>query len=96
MKVSCGEKSMEQQTAYRKHCRKCLTRDMDQKEYFENLHAYIANLDETVKVEEDLYEKRLSVCKNCDLLTDGMCRGCGCYVELRAIMQKNTCPYEKW
>lgn len=77
-------------------CRKCLTRDMDRKEYFENLHTYIANLDEDLKVEEPLYEKRLSLCKECDLLLDGMCRACGCFVELRAAMKKNACPYDKW
>lgn len=77
-------------------CRKCLTRDMDQKEYFENLHTYIVNLEEDVKVSEPLYERRLLVCKSCDLLYDGMCRACGCYVELRAVMKKNGCPYEKW
>lgn len=80
----------------KRHCRKCLTRDMDQKEYFENLHTYIANLEEDVKVSEPLYERRLLVCKSCDLLYDGMCRACGCYVELRAVMKKNCCPYEKW
>lgn len=80
----------------KRHCRKCLTRDMDQKEYFENLHTYIANLEEDVKVSEPLYERRLLVCKSCDLLYDGMCRACGCYVELRAVMKKNGCPYEKW
>lgn len=77
-------------------CRKCLTRDMDKAEYFENLHSYIANLDEEIKVEESLYEERLSLCKACDLLADGMCRACGCYVELRAVMRKNSCPYDKW
>ncbi|MDE6942876.1 MAG: hypothetical protein K2P66_00430 [Lachnospiraceae bacterium] len=80
----------------RRHCRKCLTRDMDQKTYFENLHTYIRNLDDELKVEEPLYEERLSQCKECDLLTDGMCRACGCYVELRAVMKKNGCPYDKW
>lgn len=80
----------------KRHCRKCLTRDMNQKEYFENLHTYIANLEEDVKVSEPLYERRLLVCKSCDLLYDGMCRACGCYVELRAVMKKNGCPYEKW
>ncbi|MCI8615409.1 DUF6171 family protein [Parablautia intestinalis] len=77
-------------------CRKCLTRDMDKSAYFENLHSYIANLDEDLKVSEPLYEKRLSLCKQCDLLWDGMCRGCGCFVELRAVMKKNYCPYDKW
>lgn len=69
---------------------------MDEKKYFENLHAYIANLDEELKVDQPLYEKRLAVCKGCDLLAGGMCRACGCYVELRAAMWKNACPYEKW
>lgn len=77
-------------------CRKCLTRDMDWNAYFENLHTYIANLDEELKVEKPLYEERLSLCKECDLLADGMCRACGCYVELRAVMRKNGCPYGKW
>lgn len=77
-------------------CRRCLTRDMDQKEYFENLHTYIRNLDAELKVEEPLYEERLSLCKRCDLLAEGMCRACGCYVELRAVMKKNGCPYGKW
>ncbi len=77
-------------------CRKCLTRDMDQAAYFQNLHDYIANLDEDLKVETPLYETRLSLCKECDLLLDGMCRACGCFVELRAAMKKNSCPYDKW
>ena len=76
-------------------CRKCLTRDMDRNAYFENLHTYIANLDEELKVEKPLYEERLSLCKECNLLADGMCRACGCYVELRAVMRKNACPYDK-
>lgn len=77
-------------------CRKCLTRDMDEAAYFDNLHNYIANLDEELKVEKPLYEERLSVCQSCSLLADGMCRACGCFVELRAAMKKNSCPYDKW
>lgn len=84
------------ETVQRRICRKCLTRDMDRNEYFENLHTYIANLDEEVKVSEPLYEKRLFICQSCDRLYDGMCRACGCYVELRAAMKKNRCPYEQW
>lgn len=87
---------MEQDKQVKRVCRRCLTIDMDQKEYFENLHAYIASLDEDLKVDRPLYAKRLSVCKECDLLADGMCRACGCYVELRAVMWKNACPYDKW
>ena len=87
---------MKQEEQPRRICRKCLTADMDEKKYFENLHAYIANLDEELKAGQPLYEKRLAVCKSCDLLADGMCRACGCFVELRAVMRKNVCPYRKW
>jgi len=69
---------------------------MDQAAYFQNMYDYIDNLDEESKVDQPLYEKRLTVCKKCDLLNDGLCRACGCYVELRAAMKKNSCPYDKW
>ena len=87
-------KDMEIET--KRICRKCLTRDMDKDAYFENLHTYIANIDDEIKVEKPLYEERLSLCKECDLLAEGMCRACACYVELRAAIRKNGCPYDKW
>ena len=49
-----------------------------------------------IKASEELYEERLSVCKECDMLLTGMCRSCGCYVELRAAVTKNYCPRKKW
>ena len=69
---------------------------MDQNEYFKNLHQYIENLDEEIKTDKHTYESRLEVCKNCDYLSDGMCRACGCFVELRAAISSNRCSYEKW
>lgn len=71
---------------------------MGKDEYFRNLHDYIANLDPDLKVSEDVYEQRLARCKECEKLMDGMCRVCGCYVELRAAMKKNRCPlvHPKW
>ena len=81
----------------RRYCRKCLTREMaGQEEYFKSLHEYIANIESDMKVPDELYEERLAVCKDCELLLDGMCRSCGCYVELRAAMKKNACPRHKW
>ncbi|MCM1049818.1 MAG: DUF6171 family protein [Clostridiales bacterium] len=84
---------MEQQ---RRPCRKCLTTDMNESEYFANLHDYINNLDADIKVSGKIYDERLAVCKSCDLLMDGMCAACGCFVELRAVIGKNSCPYDKW
>ena len=55
-----------------------------------------ASGDPEIKADEALYEERLAVCKECDLLLEGMCRICGCYVELRAAIEKNACPWKKW
>lgn len=76
----------------KRYCKKCLLKDMDKDEYFKNIYDYISNIDEELKVDDSEYERRLSVCKECDNLLDGMCRKCGCYVELRAAMKKNYCP----
>lgn len=88
---------MEEKTGGKRYCRKCLTRDMaGREEYFRSLREYIANLDPDIKATEARYEERLAVCKECELLLDGMCRSCGCYVELRAAIEKNICPRKKW
>lgn len=88
---------MEQNSGNVRRCRKCLTRDMaGQEEYFRSLREYIANLDEDIKAPAALYEERLAVCKQCELLLDGMCRSCGCYVELRAVVAQRSCPWDKW
>lgn len=68
---------------------------MEQTEYFRTLHEYIAHLDADLKVDDEVYEERLALCKQCEKLYQGMCRICGCYVELRAVMKKNGCPLVK-
>ena len=56
----------------RRYCRKCLTREMaGQEEYFKSLHEYIANIESDMKVPDELYEERLAVCKDCELLLEG-------------------------
>ena len=73
-------------------CRKCLLRDMPGQAYFESLEKYIDRLDSDLKVAADVYERRLGICRDCENLMNGMCRICGCFVELRAVMKKNGCP----
>lgn len=85
-----GGMQLENQEA--RGCRRCLLRDLPQAEYFERLHAYIENLDAELKVDSGVYGQRLGRCRECDELISGMCRICGCYVELRAVMKKNICP----
>ncbi len=88
---------MEQEKENLRLCRRCLTRDMvGQEEYFRSLHDYIENLDLDIRAAEDLYEERLGICRECDMLLQGMCRKCGCYVELRAAVTKNACPDKMW
>ena len=78
-------------------CKRCLIKEMaDSEEIFRNLYEYIENLDEEIKASAELYDERLSVCKQCDNLLSGMCRQCGCYVEMRAVVGKNYCPIKKW
>ena len=76
-------------------CKKCLMRQMAEADalMIEKYKAAIKNED---RVSEDIYEKRLSVCKECDRLNAGTCAACGCYVELRALSPVSKCPYHSW
>lgn len=79
-------------------CRQCLLREMDEKEAFQNLYTYLEHLPSDDKVPDEVYEERLNTCKGCSQLLSGMCRLCGCYVELRAAMKVRGCPQlpPKW
>lgn len=88
---------MEQREDNLRSCRRCLTRELaDQNKVYQTIREYIDNLDPDIKAGQESYEERLAVCRECELLLQGMCRSCGCYVELRAAMAKNTCPRKKW
>lgn len=80
----------------RRFCRKCLLREMMEngalEESYRNMYERIELMDEDLRCQGEDYEKRLALCKSCDNLLDGMCRLCGCYVELRAAVKKNSCP----
>ena len=80
----------------KRHCYKCLLREMDEEAYMKQLHRYIELLDRDLKTAQSIYEERLSICKQCDYLEAGTCEACGCYVELRAATKKGKCPYKKW
>lgn len=72
-------------------CRKCLLRDMGDDEYFRSIAEYIRELPAAVRTPEPEYSRRLAECQNCDNLVNGMCRLCGCFVELRAAKRINRC-----
>lgn len=78
-------------------CKKCLTRDMiDKDDYFKTLQELIRNVVGDERAEDSLYEERLKKCTECERLADGMCKACGCFVELRAVIRANDCPYKQW
>lgn len=88
---------MELETGGLRSCRRCLLREMtDQEDLFLALRERIENMDPDIRTEKSRYEERLGLCRECEMLMQGMCRKCGCYVELRAAVAKNTCPWGKW
>ena len=79
-----------------RRCRRCLLEEFDEAEYIRVLKEHIEATPQRDRTPEGIYAKRLEACKGCEFLEAGTCRACGCYVELRAVMKKNSCPYEKW
>ncbi len=73
-------------------CKRCLLADFAPEEYLVNMRTYLSGLDEDIKVEDNLYRDRLSVCGKCDKLNEGICRICGCFVEYRAAIRIKSCP----
>ena len=65
-------------------CRKCLPGQKNEEAFYEDLSRYIQRMDEELKVDQQTYEKRLGM--------SGMCRLCGCFVELRAVQKVRKCP----
>lgn len=76
-------------------CKKCLLREMAQKDA-EMIATYRDAIKDADRVPEEEYERRLAICKECELLNMGTCGACGCYVELRALAKGGKCPYKKW
>ena len=76
-------------------CKKCLLREMAQAD-----QAMIKKYTEAIKgadrVAKEEYDRRLSICKECEKLNAGTCNACGCYVELRALTAVSHFPHKKW
>jgi len=64
--------------------------------FYADLSGPLAGIPPENRTPEDLYNKRLDICASCDKLYRGMCRACGCYVELRAAVKGQSCSYKKW
>lgn len=77
-------------------CKKCLLKDVSPEEYQEKIHKYIEALGKDAGVDSREYERRLGICRNCDMLNAGTCNACGCYVEIRSATKVGKCPKKKW
>ena len=75
-----------------RECRRCLLKDMDSEEYYKTVREYVEHLDPALRVPPEEYQRRLSLCRECDGLINGMCRLCGCFVEARAAKADTDCP----
>jgi hypothetical protein len=76
-------------------CKRCLLRELSDSEYFTTVSSYIENIPQELRTPEDTYKYRLEQCKKCQYLVNGLCRLCGCFVEIRAAAIKNYCPDKK-
>ena len=76
-------------------CKRCLLHEAAEEDTLKSIKERIDKLCEKEKAPDELYEKRLGECKNCDNLIAGVCMKCGCYVEFRAAFKKNNCPDAK-
>ena len=73
-------------------CKRCLLAEMQDGDLAASIYEYIAAIPAEIKADDALMQKRLGICRRCDNLISGMCRLCGCYVEVRAAKQGQSCP----
>ena len=79
-------------------CKRCLLSELSDTDHANHIYEYIASLPEEIKASEREIQERLDLCRACDSLINGMCKICGCYVEVRASKSGQNCPavYPKW
>ncbi len=74
---------------------KCLLREAGEQELAQSIAEYVNTLNEEIRADDDLYQRRLKICSGCERLLNGTCLKCGCYVEMRAAVITNHCPSEE-
>lgn len=82
----------------KKICKRCLIDELDYDETYEDIKRYINEFPKEKRVSGEVYSERLRICRECDELENGICRKCGCFVELRALKNGMYCASEdkKW
>ncbi len=80
-------------------CKRCLLLESAQGKMLDVIKEKIEKLSPEEKASSELYEFRLSQCRECDSLLSGTCLKCGCYPEFRAAFKNTHCPdgkSKKW
>lgn len=82
----------------KKFCKRCLLDELDYDETYEDIKRYISDFPKEKRASDEVYSERLGKCKACEELENGICRKCGCFVELRALKKEMYCASEekKW
>lgn len=73
-------------------CRCLLGEFPEGKALAELIADYVASLPEELRASSGEADRRLAICRECEELSDGTCRLCGCYVEARAAKAGMRCP----
>ena len=73
-------------------CRRCLLNEMSPEGYFRSIYEYIESIPAEDKTPDSEYRRRLELCKECPSLLNGLCRECGCFVEVRAAKRRQRGP----
>lgn len=76
-------------------CKRCLLSEFADIDTRKTVAELIETLPENIRADDETYQNRLNICKECEHLYNGMCGKCGCYVELRALKKEQKCPHEK-
>ena len=74
------------------NCKRCLVRESADKSLSGRIEETIRAIPPGERTDGELYEKRLAECKSCEWLFTGICRKCGCFVEVRAARENDPCP----
>lgn len=79
-------------------CKRCLLLQVDPDGLYKKVQELISLIPEDSKTSDAEYRRRLKICGQCEELQNGICRKCGCFVELRAATSSHYCPsaYHKW
>ena len=73
-------------------CKRCLLREMANEDMYHRIQRTIDAIPPKLRCSKVEYDARLALCKECEKLIGGMCRVCGCFVEVRAAKKSEHCP----